>query len=406
MSQMPRILCVDDEANILSAIQRSLRKKFEIVTASSGREGLEILANQPPFSVVISDMKMPEMNGATFLKMVYQGWPDTVRVLLTGFAEMDTVVKAINEGHIYRFIAKPVSAATLAEVVGDAVRQHELISSERVLLEETLKGSVQALVEVLSLSNPAVFGRGTRIAQTATLLARRLKVKDLWQIEVAALFSQIGTISLPQATAMRWYSGDKLSDAEKAMVDRMPAVRQSILAPIPRLEPVLEILSFLDYDFQETGKKGEVAGEDIPLGSRILRVATRCDELVTRGATPGNILDDLRANAQKYDPAVVKAYEAVGTAGKVQETIRGVTLQELRTGMIFTEPVKAKTGVLLVGAGQECSVSLLERIHNYASTVGVELPMWVQNPELLEEEEEEEVKVEESPAEPVGNGAV
>lgn len=389
MSAKPRILCVDDEANILSAIQRSLRKTFEIHTAGSGREGLEVLAREASFSVVVSDMKMPEMNGADFLKEVYRLYPETVRVLLTGFAEMDTVVKAINEGHIYRFLAKPCTAADLAAAVTDAVRQHELIISERVLLEETLKGSVKALIEVLALSNPAVFGRGTRIAHTATLLARHLQMSDLWQIEVAALFSQIGTISLPQTTAMNWYSGQKLSPEEQAMVDRMPQVRRSILAPIPRLEPVLEILDFLDFDFRGTGKKGEIAGEDLPLGSRILRVATRCDELMTRGATPGNILDDLRANIARYDPEVVKAFEVAGTAGNVEETIRGVTLQELRTGMVFTEPVKASSGILLVGAGQECSVSLLERIQNYAATVGIELPMWVQNPDLEEEEGEE-----------------
>ena len=394
MIKHPRILCVDDEANILSAIQRSLRKKFEIVTAGSGREGLDILAAEAPFSVVVSDMKMPEMNGATFLKEVYRGWPDTVRLLLTGFAEMETVVKAINEGHIYRFLAKPCSAGALATAIDDAVRQHQLIISERVLLEETLKGSVKALTEVLSLSNPAVFGRGTRIAQTALLLAGHMGLKEPWQIEVAALFSQIGTISLPQNTAMRWYSGEALTPEEQAMVDRMPIVRQNILAPIPRLEPILRILSFLDHDFVGSGKKGEICGAEIPLGSRILRVASRCDEMVTRGHTPGQILDDLRANSVKYDPAVVRTYEQVGTMGKVEETIRGITLQELRTGMVFTEPVKARTGVLLVGAGQECSESLLERIHNYAATVGLELPMWVQNPDLVPDPVEDLATVE------------
>ncbi len=389
MSKKPRILCVDDEENILNAIQRSLRKKYDIVTAGGGQEGLDLMASKGPFDVVVSDMKMPEMNGATFLRHARQLYPDTVRVLLTGFADLDTVVTAVNEGYIYRFLAKPCSASVLADAIDGAIRQHELLTSERVLLEQTLKGSIRALTEILALANPSAFGRGTRISQLAILMAKTLKVPDPWQVEVAAMLSQIGCITLPQETAMRWYSGAELSDVEQDMILRMPEITENVLKPIPRLEPVLDILINQMVNFDGSGKPGnKLVGEEIPIGARILKVCVQCEELVARGATPGNVLDALRAQQGLYDPRVIDAYAEVASRGGAEETIRGVTLQELRTGMIFTEDVKSSAGVLLVASGQECNVSLLERIQNYADTTGLELPMWVKNPDLPDEEDE------------------
>ncbi len=388
MSTKPRILCVDDEENILNAIQRSLRKRYDIVTAGGGQEGLEAMKTQGPFDVVVSDMKMPEMNGATFLRHARQKHPEPVRMLLTGFADLDTVVTAVNEGYIYRFLAKPCSAAVLADAIDGAVRQHQLLTSERVLLEQTLKGSIRALTEILALANPAAFGRGTRISQLAILLAKALKVTDPWQVEVAAMLSQIGCITLPQETAMRWYSGAELSEIEQEMILRMPEITNNVLKPIPRLDPVLDILTNQMVNFDGTGKSGnKLVGEEIPVGARILKVCVYCEELVAKGATPGNVLDALRAHKTWYDPQVIDAYESVASKGGAEETIRGVTLIELRTGMVFTEDVKSSNGLLLVASGQECNVSLLERIQNYADTTGLVLPMWVKNPELPDEED-------------------
>ena len=145
MPDKPRILCIDDEANILTAIQRSLRRSFDVHTAASGPEGLQILHNSAPFAVVVSDMRMPVMNGAVFLRNVARNHPDTVRILLTGFAELETVTAAVNEGHIYRFLTKPISGKDLATALEDGVRQHQLICSERVLLEQTLTGCIHAM---------------------------------------------------------------------------------------------------------------------------------------------------------------------------------------------------------------------------------------------------------------------
>lgn len=382
MNDLARVLCVDDEANILTAIQRSLRKSFDIRTAGGGREGLEILEREGPFKVVVSDMRMPEMNGAMFLKQVRAQWPATVRLLLTGYADLDAVTAAVNEGSIYRFLTKPCSTGVLMAAIQDAVKQHDLLTAEKVLLEETLKGSIAALTDILSLAGPAAFGRGTRIRKLAVLLAKDLAMEGLWELEVAAMFCQVGTITLPADTALKLYQNELLTPQEEAMVARLPLMSLSILGNIPRLEGVLRILTYLQKNYDGSGEPADrLAGEDIPLGARILKAAVACEKLQSAGHSLVRTMDCLRITEGVYDPQVLKSLAAVAGESSVQEETRGVSAHELRTGMILTEDVRALTGVLLVAAGQEVTVSLLERIHNYNDTVGLRLPLWVRNPD-------------------------
>lgn len=391
MSDLPRILCVDDEANILKAIQRSLRKKFAISTAGSGKEGLEVLQREGPFEVVVSDMKMPEMNGALFLKHVRKLSPHTVRLLLTGFADIDSVVSAVNQGNIYRFLSKPCPAQVLAAAIDDAVAQHRLLTSQKVLLEQTLKGSIKALTDILSMANPAAFGRASRIRNLAVALAGDLGMEELWEVEVAAMFCMVGSITLPAETAMKLYRNEPLDQAEKAMVARIPEMSRSILANIPRLEPVLNILLYMEKNFDGTGQPTDsVAADEIPLGARILKLAEAAEKRQSMGDTPGRVLDYLHAQEGVFDPAVLQSFSKLSDAGDIVEEVRGVSVHELRTGMVLTEEVRSRAGVLLVAAGQEVSVSLLERIQNYHDTIGLELPLWVRNPELIEDEAAEQ----------------
>ena len=399
MSDKPKVLCVDDEENILKAIKRSLRKKFDIHTATSGKEGLEILQSKGPFQVVVSDMKMPEMNGAVFLGHARKESPGTVRLLLTGFAELETVVAAINKGHIFRFMTKPCSAGDLLVAIEAALVQYDLQMAEKILLEQTLKGSISALIEVLALASPEAFGRATRIRTLVTSLAEKLEIENIWQIEMAAMLSQIGTVILPEAIVSKVYRGEKLTEQEQAMVARIPEVNQDVLGKIPRLDPVLEIFEFLTKNYDGSGTpKSKLAGEDIPLGARLLRVAMRTEELQSLGYAPSRILDDMRAHVGEFDPSILEIIDQVIDMSGNDTTTRGVTLLELRTGMLLKEEVRAGNGLLLVASGQEVSVSLLERIQNYNDTVGLQLPLWVEVPEGAGPEEfEEDVAESETP---------
>src|SRR5262249_60092556 len=150
--------------------------------AVGGAAGLELIAREEPFAVVVSDMRMPGMDGAAFLTRVREIAPDATRVLLTGQADLDAAIAAVNRANIFRFLTKPCPPDVLASALTDAVNLHRLVTSERVLLQETLLGSVKMLTDVLALANPAAFGRATRAKQHARRTAAQLDLADRWQL--------------------------------------------------------------------------------------------------------------------------------------------------------------------------------------------------------------------------------
>lgn len=379
MQPLPRVLCVDDEPRILTAIGRNLRGALDLTLVGSGAEALNCLRGATaPFAVVVSDMRMPEMNGIALLSQVRREFPDTTRILMTGCADMDSVVQAVNEGHIFRFVGKPCSTTLLLETIRAGARQHELVTAEKVLLEQTVRGSIDALIGILALASPTLFGRASRIRQLTRMLGEATGVPDLWRIEMAAQLAQIGRITLPDSTAAKLAGGEPLTEIEAAMVRHMPDVTRNIVGGLPRLGPVLEIIDNLNLRYDGEGSPSLAPrGEDLPLGSRLLTLAGRIEELRSRGFSTRRVLDTLRVEEGAYDPALLKAYFELADESGDEAGPRGITLLELRIGMRVLEPVRARTGVLLVAAGQEVTESLLNRIQNYHSTVGLELPLWV-----------------------------
>src|SRR5271170_5040992 len=146
-----RVLFVDDEPQVLEGIQRSLRKRVELRTAANATEGLRLIIEEGPFAVVVSDMRMPGMNGAQLLAKVREQEPDAVRMILSGQSDMQATIDAVNQGHIYRFLSKPCAADQLFLAIEDAIKQHQLVTAEKVLLEHTLSGCVKMLIEILGM---------------------------------------------------------------------------------------------------------------------------------------------------------------------------------------------------------------------------------------------------------------
>lgn len=159
-----RILCVDDERNVLRALERVfLDDDYEIVTADSGQDGMRIMqAEGATFQVVISDYRMPVMNGVEFLQGVYEQWPDTVRIVLSGYADAGAIVAAINDGHIYKFIPKPWNDEELRVTIQNCLERYFLQRKNKELLAELananqqLESKVRQRTEELELRNKAL----------------------------------------------------------------------------------------------------------------------------------------------------------------------------------------------------------------------------------------------------------
>src|ERR1700737_4759461 len=239
----PFILCVDDEPAVLEGLKLTLRRRFDVATATSGVEGLAVLEQNGGAAVVISDMRMPGMDGAAFLTKVRTLWPDSTRLALTGTPGRDAAAAAINEGQIFRFLTKPCAPDKLIAAVEAAVRQHQMVTAEKVLLQQTVLGSIRALVDVLAIVNPIAFGRGSRIKRLALDLAAAAGLPSSWELEAAALLSQLGYVSLPIELGEKAISGAALNADETLLLGEVPKLTQKLIARIPRLENVGTILS-------------------------------------------------------------------------------------------------------------------------------------------------------------------
>lgn len=369
----PRVLCVDDERNVLDGVKRHLRKLFDVHLAERGAAGLLELEKGESFAVVVSDLRMPEMDGIEFLTKVRECAPETTRVLLTGNADLSAAMAAVNDGNIFRFLAKPCPPATLIAAVEAAAEQHELVIAERVLLEQTLHGSVKMLTEILAMANPKAFGRANRIKQRAGKAADRLGAPARWKMEMAAMLSQAACITLPPETLDRLYSGEDLNASEQPMVDRLPSVAEALLVGIPRIEEVRAILRH-----QNDPWGGASTSEDeIPVGARILRAVLDFDVLESSGVPEDAALEALRGRRGAYDPDVLQALGGLEESEDFTEEILDVPIGGLRSGMVLVDPVETVDGRLLVAHGHEVSVGLLERLQNFSEHMEVKEPLRV-----------------------------
>jgi response regulator RpfG family c-di-GMP phosphodiesterase len=378
-----KILFVDDDPNILAAFQRQLRKYFLVHTALGGEEGLRSVIEQDPFAVVVSDLRMPGMDGIQFLSRVRQTAPDSVRMMLTGNADLSTAIDAVNEGNIFRFLTKPCEQQTLINALSHGVEQYRLITAERELLEKTLRGSIKVLSEILHLLNPEAFGRSSRITRYAREVASAMQVPDVWQIETAAALSHIGCVMLPESALKKLYTGQDLSGEESQLFAMHPFIGSDLLSHIPRMQTIARIIAYQEKNFDGSGYPQESnGGGDIPLGARILKVVLDFDTVKSRGISDGEAFGKLAKEPGRYDPDVLSALHETLAAGSRDEE-RIVKVSELADGMILAQDVRVMDGRILVARGYEVNRTLRERIKNFSEKPGIKEPVRVIVPAKL-----------------------
>ena len=234
--ELPRVLCVDDEARVVEGLVLHLRKDYQVHTALGGVEALNVLKQIGGAAVVVSDMRMPGMDGATLLHQVMRVYPDATRILLTGEPGRDAAAIAVNKAQIFRFLTKPCPPDQLKAAVESGVMQHRLINAERSILKETLIGCIKALTDVLAIANPVAFGRASRVKRLVIEFADTLDCRNYWQLEAAAMLSQLGYLSLPAPLVEKLYYGEQLTAVEKTLASAVPDVATTLLENIPRLD--------------------------------------------------------------------------------------------------------------------------------------------------------------------------
>jgi len=362
------VLFVDDEPNILASFRRSLGRKFSIDLAQGPEEALEKIQKNDPYAVVVSDLKMPKMNGIDLLTRVKSISPDTVRVILTGHANLDSAISAVNEGSVFRFLTKPCDTDILVKTVNASIKQYRLVTAEKELLRGTLRGSVKLLTDILALVTPEAFGRTERIKQIVLGTATEAKLDNPWRYELAAMLSMIGYISVDPEILDKKFNNEELTPEEEQMLTMHSAVATGLLANIPRMQEVIDAIASQDDRFDEN--------PDQPVGGRLLRLAGDFESLERSGLDKDEAMDRMRSDEDRYDPMLLRALERMIFAeeGLVPMSL---TFKELRVGMLLTANVTTEDGVLLMAKGQELNEVGLLRLQNFARNNSIKEPIEV-----------------------------
>ena len=362
-----KILCVDDEESILRGFQLNLRKDFELHLASNGVEGLEVFDREGGFALVLSDMRMPQMNGATMLSEIKARDPEVVTVLLTGHTDFESAMSAVNEGSIFRMLSKPCPPETLIKVLNDGLAQHDLIASKRILLDQTLRGAVDALAQSLSTAKPLFFGRAQRVRRIANELAEMMKIPDAWRVDIASTFSQLAYISIPESVSEDVYHKRELSPEVKKVVKQLPDDTQKLIEKIPGLEDIGEILGKLtiQHRFEEEDESG------LRKAASILHVALDFDYYEEQGHDRSLIVQTLKSRKDDYDPEITECLSQLLVVAEQQFRLEEIPIRRLEIGMRLAQELRLEDGFLVASCGADVDRQLLKVVRNYVSCYAV-----------------------------------
>jgi CheY-like chemotaxis protein len=366
-----RILCVDDEPNVLEGIERQMRKRYEISTAAGPDAALQKLTTDGPFAVVVSDLRMPRMSGNQLLAAVRIRFPDTVRVMLTGQADLADAMAAVNDGNVFQFLLKPCPSDSLVRAFDAALEQYRLVHAERVLLEETLRGSIGVMIEILGVVNPPAFGMAHRIRRYVQHMVSKLGLADTWQYEIAAMLSQIGCVAVPPEIIEKRRMALPLGQEEEEVLRAQNRIGKNLLAKIPRLETVAAIIDHQTASWPPLqGNPGTAY-----LGGHLVRIALDLEAKVARGLDPEAALREM-SECKRYHPEFLMALNDFPfDVGGSQ--IKTIALAQLREGMILNADVHGRNGLLVLGKGLEVTSSVIARLQSFARTSGIAEPLSV-----------------------------
>lgn len=430
----PTVLLVDDEESILNSLRRLLRSQpYEILLADSGAKALEILKERP-VDLVMTDARMPNMDGATLLAQIRKLYPSTLRILLTGYADVDMMTKAINEGGLYRYLSKPWNDDELVQALRQALA-HQHSENERQRLEALNREQNQQLKTLNATLEKRVASRTAELQQTADMLDLAYEELKRSYVTGTEVFSLIANLRLPKAKqtnrqiielirvysrlhfldestdrdltmAAALYNIGKLSWTDNMMVTpsdllhhneldlyrSYPKQSESLLMTLDPMKDAARIILHHQERWDGSGFPDHLKGEAIPFGSRLLKLAVDFIELqrgliLERQMNSDEALVYIRKYAGKlYDPDMVEDFikacaEYLEDVTLSDPTVKVMTTRELAAGMVLARNLNADNGMLLLNAGKVLSAPLVDKLIAFEAMEGARYSVFVKIPE-------------------------
>jgi len=403
------VLFVDVEKNILGSLSRVFRKEgYGVMLAESGERGLDLLRHNS-IAVVVSDQRMPGMGGVEFLKKARDASPDTVRMMLTGQADMADIAGAINEGGVYRYVTKPWDDEEIKLIIRAAVERYSLLAENRRLqqttmrqnaelyeLNQTLEARVQdrtrrlresffafvaLCADIVELHDQLSGGRCKRVAVLSKALAREMGIEgdELEALWAAALLHEVGLIGVPREVLEK--TEGELAESERALIRSNPVLSQEIIGKIDTLRQVGLIVRSHMENFDGSGYPDGLRGDEINYGSRILGICREYDRLM-HARKPCLKIEALaaieRGAGRRFHPDVVTAFlkfisgtndgdKHLPGQNNTTDNLAGVKVKihEMAPGMVLVKALSSGSGRLLVAKGTVLTEALIEKVLNF-----------------------------------------
>jgi response regulator RpfG family c-di-GMP phosphodiesterase len=376
------ILVVDDTPENIDLLQEILAPLYKVRAAANGTRALEIACSADRPDLILLDIMMPGMDGYQVIQNLKKDpySHDIPVIFVTALGEEESEQRGFELG-CQDYITKPLSAPLVRARVKTHLEQYRLRKAEQELLEKTLKGSLAMVVEMLSLLDPVSFEVARRMGELSERLAKKLGMDSPWILGLAAVLSQIGAVTIPEVVMVKVKRGAFLNTAEREMFNRIPEIGYKLMCNIPRMEQVAELVHYAQKNYNGSGfPVDETRGEEIPLGSRILRVAFDYLYLVPVKGTTEGAVNEMLSRTAWYDPDVLFALKDLLKEMKDEPRPEPVSMQlsELRPGQMLAEPVQSEDGRIFIQTGTVIGISHIEKLYNVARLTKLKEPILIQ----------------------------
>lgn len=354
-----KILVVDDEVPNLRLLRRVLSEEHDIFEAASGQEGVNLLEKEE-ISLIITDQRMPSMTGVQLLEQSLKIRPDAIKILLTGYTDVQALIDAINAGHVYKYIPKPWDADELKLTVRRALEAFELkerndnlvieLSGALTELENLSVGTIRALADALDAKCDYTAGHSLRVSRIAVLIGRQMGLPEdtLRDIELGGILHDIGKIGVPESIL---WKPDKLTAEERSIMSRHPVKSAEIIGDLKGLVRAREYVKHHHEFFDGSGYPDGLVGDSIPIGARIILVSDAYDAMTTdrpyrKAIGHVRAIEELRKLAgTQFDPVVVSnLLSLTEDGGKELDKIIAEQFDESFIGLTLASVDPAKTG--------------------------------------------------------------
>ncbi len=357
-----KIIIVDDEEMVLSGYRRLMMEHFKLTTFHDPMEAAKYLKENPDVAVVVSDFRMPKVDGVKLLGFAKKYVPDAIRIMLSGNADQEVAINAINDGSIFKFLTKPCPNTLFIKTIYEALELHKLKKNEKEIIEKTLQGAIKILIEVLSITSPIAFSMTQQSRMIAKKIISRLSISDGWEFELATMLSYIGLVTIPKEIVEKFFKFEEMDNNEYSIFKNFPKSSSKFISNIPKLENIAKAVALQLLDFEKL--KTEIKNKKIQQMASMVRLVNDFSRLNKQFEKEEDVLNILKERRNVYDETLFAALAAEIMNINKDYIVKVIKVEQLKVGMILADDLRDNLFTLILPKGSIVTEIVQNKILN------------------------------------------